>query len=154
MFIEKSARISEPGTSMGEKFRKLVEIVLVHKFICTRNMVRIKAAVRGRSVAFRRMHLPEPATVYPRSATVYPRSATIYPRPATRDPSPATRHPPPATRHPPPATRDLRRLDSHKFFSGLISTLASKKSQRKKLTLACRRSFDFDLMCRGLSTTR
>ena len=37
--------------------------------ICTRNVARIKAAVRGRSVAFRGIHLPGPATVYPRPAT-------------------------------------------------------------------------------------
>ena len=45
-----------------------------------------------RSVAFRRIHLPGPAK--------------IYPRPATRDPRPATRDPR-------SATRDPRRLDSH-----------------------------------------
>ena len=45
MFIEKSTRISEPGTSKSEKFRKLVGIVIMQKCIYTRNVVRIKAAV-------------------------------------------------------------------------------------------------------------
>ena len=109
MFIEKSARISEPGTSKSEKFRKLVEIVLVNKCICTRNMVRIKAAVRGRIVTFRRVHLPGSATIF-----------------GTRDSLPTIRDNLPVTCDPLPTTRDPRRLDSRKFFSGLISTTSSE----------------------------
>ena len=111
MFIEKSARISEPGTSKREKFRKLVEIVLVYKCICTRNTVRIKAAVRGRIVTLRRVHLPGPATIF----------GTRDSLPTIHDNLPVTCDPLPATRYPRPATR----LDSRKFFSGLISTTSS-----------------------------
>ena len=116
MFIEKSARISEPGTSKSEKFRKLVEIVLMYKCICTRNMVRIKAAVRGRIVTFRRVHLRESATIF----------GTRDSLPTIRDNLPVTCDPWPVTRYPRPTTRDPRRLDSRKFFSGLISTTSSE----------------------------